>query len=227
MKTNHDDVRGTHAAIYSSRNGLAHVSPTGELVSLPRQKNPFDGNATEETDVSALWGPYTLLHRGFCPLAPLLRFFFHRTRWDQAKKPDVASLSLMRNGVFSVFVLATLFFLPWWVLSLCSSHSAAIFQRPHEPTPFRESWRNESGCRRGAARRGGTRLPLCVQGCIIRVQRNLSACEVRQTGNLSPDWLPSDAQLLDFSVAFPSPAKLLARVIAVPINYDVSSVRNL
>lgn len=57
------------------------------------------------------------------------------------------------------------------------AHSAGIFQRnARARTPFRESWREKrvSGGRSRGGGKGRERARVCVQGCIIRVQRNLS-----------------------------------------------------
>lgn len=177
MKTNRDDVRGTHAAIYSSTNGLARVSPPlflppriGRIVA-PREKNPFDGNTNgrkRRRIASALWG--IRMYPSCPPTPPLLSSprkgsaFFRRTRWDLAKKRRTP-IRLRETGISPslspVFPSSARHAHP--LRPYVRAHSAGIFQRnARARTPFRESWReNESRDAGGSGGRG--------PGCACRV----------------------------------------------------------
>lgn len=82
MKTNRDDVRGTHAAIYSSTNGLARVSPPlflppgSGVSSLQGRKILSMETRTEENDGELLlpYGAFVCIHPAHPPLlsSPLL-----------------------------------------------------------------------------------------------------------------------------------------------------------
>lgn len=114
---------------------VAHVSPASG-VSFPRQKNPFDGIATEEIgECSALWGLDPLLHL----LARHPSFPFSVEQGETAQKVlrrscetlFSPSSSLRRRFSFRVaFRLRPLI------------HRG--FFRGNARAPFRESWRNES-----------------------------------------------------------------------------------
>lgn len=128
------------------------------------QKNPFDGNATEETgECSALWGLNPLLHEP--PVhSPPLRLtsppphpypLFPSNKVKRGKK---ALLRRLCETFASVFVPSTTFFLPANALPSSSSPFSGDFSVAAR-APFRESWRDESRDVAGNRARG-TRVPV-------------------------------------------------------------------
>lgn len=194
MKTNRDDVRGTHAAIYSSTNGLVSSPPLPPWIESRSKGRKILSmeTRTEENDgkncSAALWGSYV---RTYVSISSTLlssprkgSAFFRRTRWDLAKKRRTP-IRLRETGISPVLVgRAWRFsFLPRRATLTLFVHTCAPIQRgffrgTREPERRLGNLGERNESREvgvgGGGGKGRERARVCVQGCIIRVQRNLS-----------------------------------------------------
>lgn len=197
MKTNRDDVRGTHAAIYSSTNGLARVSPPlflppriGRIVA-PREKNPFDGNTNgrKRRRIALLpYGAFVCIHPAHPPLlsSPLLekaRPFSveqgetwqkrggRRSAYAKRAYPRLCHpFFLSQRGTLTLFV------------HTCAPIQRGFFRGTHEPERRLGNLGERTSLGMPAVVGEGARV--CVQGCIIKVQRNLSGWRGPQHGKV-------------------------------------------
>lgn len=137
MKTNRDDVRGTHAAIYSSTNGLARVSPPlflpppgSGVSSLQGRKILSMETRTEENDGELLFCPMGHSYVSILPThpsSPLLsskRLGLFPSNKVRPGKKEADADPLTRNGHIPVSVTRFSF------LSAARSPSSSIRARP-------------------------------------------------------------------------------------------------
>lgn len=189
MKTNRDDVRGTHAAIYSSTNGLVSSPPLPSWIESRSKGRKILSmeTRTEENDgkncSAALWGSYVrtyvrihLLLPIHPPLLSSKRLGLFPSNKVRPGKKEADADPLTRNGhIPRPCRPSVAFFFPSSarhahpLRTYVRAHSAGIFQRnARARTPFRESWREKrvsGGRSRGGGGGRGGRGP----GCACRV----------------------------------------------------------